>query len=92
MPMEKKDIKLILTNPHKDILDYILSIVNLTERELEAITLVDIKGKTEERASEQMNISLRNIQRTRVSAYNKLEKVWSNSSLVQLLLKMLKEN
>ena len=89
--MDKKDIKLILTNPHKDILDYILNTVNLTERELEAITLVDIKGKTEERASEQMNISLRNIQRTRVSAYNKLEKVWSNSSLVQLLLKMLKE-
>lgn len=90
--MEKKDIKLVLKNPHKDILNYALSIVNLSEKELQAITLVDIKGNTEDYASIEMNASIRKIQRLRSSAYNKLDNVWSNSTFIQVLLQMLKNN
>ena len=89
--MDRKDIKLILKNPYKDILDYVLSIVNLSEQEKEAITLVDIKGNTEEYASNELNLTIRRIQMIRQSAYNKLDKAWSNSSLIKVLIKMLKE-
>lgn len=89
--MDKKDIRLILKNPYKDILDYVLSIVNLSEQELQVITLVDIKGNTEEYASIELNVTIRRIQKIKRSAYNKFDKVWSNSSLIKVLLKMLKE-
>lgn len=89
--MDRKDIKLILKNPHKDILDYALSIVNLSEKELQAITLVDIKGNTEDYASIEMDVSIRKIQRLRCTAFYKLNNVWSNSEFVHVLLRMLKE-
>lgn len=89
--MDRKDIKLILKNPHKDILDYALSIVNLSEKELQAITLVDIKGNTEDYASLEMNTSIRKVQRLRCSAFYKLNNVWSTSEFIQVLLRMLKE-
>lgn len=89
--MDRKDIKLILNNPYKDILDYVLSIVNLSEQEKEAITLVDIKGNTEEYASNVLNVCIRKVQMLRHNAYNKLDKAWSNSSLIKVLIKMLKE-
>lgn len=89
--MDRKDIKLILKNPYKDILDYVLSIVNLSEQEKETITLVDIKGNTEEYASNELNLTIRRIQMIRQSAYKKLDKAWSNSSLIKVLIKMLKE-
>lgn len=88
--MDRKDIKLILKNPHKDILDYALSIVNLSEKELQAITLVDIKGNTEDYASIEMDVSIRKIQRLRCTAFCKLNNVWSNSEFVHVLLRMLK--
>ena len=89
--MDRKDIKLILKNPYKDILDYVLSIVNLSEQEKETITLVDIKGNTEEYASNELNLTIRRIQMIRQSAYKKLDKAWSSSSLIKVLIKMLKE-
>jgi DNA-directed RNA polymerase specialized sigma subunit len=89
--MDRKDIKLILKNPYKDILDYVLSIVNLSEKELQVVTILDIKENTEEYASNELNLSIRHISRIRKSAYDKLDKSWSNNSLIKVLIKMLKE-
>lgn len=90
--MERRDIKSILRCPYKDILEYLLSTVNLTEKELELIKEVDIKGYTEEHTAECLNVSPRYVQNQRAKAYKKLNKVWSKSHLVELILKELRED
>lgn len=90
--MERKDIKSILQCPYKDILDYLLSIVNLNKKELEAIEEIDIKGYTEEYTAEVLGVSQRYIQQQRSKAYKKLSKAWSNSHFAYLILKELRED
>ena len=88
--MERKDIKSILQCPYKDILEYLLGIVNLTEDELRVIREVDIKGYTEEFTAETLGVSRAYIQNKRAKAYKKLSKVWRNNHFVHLLLKEIK--
>ena len=88
--MERKDIKSILQCPYKDILEYLLGIVNLTEDELRVIREVDIKGYTEEFTAETLGVSRAYIQNKRAKAYKKLNKVWRNNHFVHLLLKEIK--
>ena len=85
--MERKNIKSILQCPYKDILEYLLGIVNLTEEELKVIKEVDIKGYTEESAAETLGASRAYIQNKRAKAYKKLNKVWKSNHFVYLLLK-----
>ncbi len=89
--MDRRDIKSILRCPYKDILEYLLSTVNLTDKELELIQEVDIKGYTEEHTAECLNVSPRYVQHQRAKAYKKLDKVWNNNHIVQLILKELRE-
>ena len=88
--MERKDIKSILQCPYKDILEYLLGIVNLTEDESKVIKEVDIKGYTEEFTAETLGVSRAYIQNKRAKAYKKLNKVWRNNHFVHLLLKEIK--
>lgn len=89
--MERQDIKSILRCPYKDILEYLLSTVNLSNKEIELLREVDIKGYTEEHTAECLGVSPRYVQNQRAKAYKKLSKVWSRSHLVELVLKELKE-
>lgn len=90
--MERKDIKSILRCPYKDIVEYLLNTVNLSEKEIELIREVDIKGYTEEHTAECLGVSPRYVQNQRAKAYKKLNKVWSKSHLVDLVLKEIKED
>ncbi len=89
--MDRRDIKSILRCPYKDILEYLLNTVNLTDKELELIREVDIKGYTEEHIAECLDVSPRYVQQQRAKAYKKLSKVWKNNHLVELILKELRE-
>ena len=53
--MTNRDIKKILNCPSRVTLNLVLDLVNLKDRELKAITLMDIKGNTREETAEMMN-------------------------------------
>lgn len=89
--MDRKQIKKILRSPYKDIIEYLLTLVNLSVKELEVIREVDIKGYTEEHTAECLDVSTRYVQLQRAKAYKKMEKVWSSNHLVSLFLKDLEE-
>lgn len=86
--MSKNEIRKILNCPFMDLLNLALELVNLKDKELIAIQLVDIKGKTEFEASEIMNCSLNSIKNYRKRAYKKLSKVWDKSDLAKYLLEL----
>lgn len=84
--MERKNIKAVLKCPYKDILEYLLSLVSLTDKEKEMITQVDIKGYTEERTAEFLDMSVRWVKQQRHNAYEKLGKVWEDKKIVKYIL------
>lgn len=85
--MERKEIREILKNPSLELVKLALSYVNLTDKELKIIELVEMQGKTEERTAEILDISIRNLQQQKSVAFEKLNKVWSNNILIAELLK-----
>lgn len=85
--MEKKDIRKILKNPSKDLVNIALGYVNLTDKERQIIELVEMQGKTEERTAEILDISDRNVRYIKESAFEKMNKVWSYNLFVSLMLK-----
>ena len=85
--MEKNDIRKILKNPSKDLVNIALSYVNLTDKERQIIELVEMQGKTEERTAEILDISDRNVRYIKDSAFEKLNIVWSYNMFVSLMLK-----
>lgn len=85
--MEKSDIRKILKNPSKDLVNIALGYVNLTEKERQIIELVEMQGKTEERTAEILDISDRNVRYIKDSAFEKLNIVWSYNLFVSLMLK-----
>ena len=85
--MEKSDIRKILKNPSKDLVNIALSYVNLTDKERQIIELVEMQGKTEERTAEILDISDRNVRYIKESAFEKLNIVWSYNLFVSLMLK-----
>lgn len=85
--MEKSDIRKILKNPSKDLVNIALSYVNLTDKERQIIELVEMQGKTEERTAEILDISDRNVRYIKESAFEKLNIVWSYNMFVSLMLK-----
>ena len=84
--MDKESIRKILQNPSMEIVNIALGYVNLTEDESEVIKLVEMKGKTEERAAEILQMSPRNVQYIKQSAFKKLEAVWSKNLFISMLL------
>ena len=84
--MEKSDIRKILKNPSKDLVNIALSYVNLTDRERQIIELIEMQGKTEERTAEMLDISVRGLQQLKASAFEKLNKVWSYNIFTAMLL------
>jgi DNA-binding CsgD family transcriptional regulator len=85
--MEKSDIRKILKNPSKDLVNIALGYVNLTDKERQIIELVEMQGKTEERTAEILDISDRNVRYIKESAFEKLNIVWSYNMFVSLMLK-----
>lgn len=84
--MEKSDIRKILKNPSKDLVNIALSYVNLTDKERQIIELVEMQGKTEERTAEILDISDRNVRYIKESAFEKMNKVWSYNIFTAMLL------
>lgn len=85
--MDRKDIRKILKNPSKDLIEIALNTVNLTDKERQVIECVEMQGKTEERTAEILDTSDRNVRYWKESAFDKLNKVWSYNLLVSLMLK-----
>lgn len=83
--MEKSDIRKILKNPSKDLVNIALSYVNLTDKERQIIEYVEMKGITEERTAEILDISDRNVRYIKESAFEKLNIVWSCNIFIQML-------
>ena len=84
--MERSDIRKILKNPSKDLVNIALSYVNLTDKERQIIELVEMQGKTEERTAELLDISDRNVRYIKESAFEKMNKVWSYNIFTAMLL------
>ena len=85
--MDKTEIRKILKNPSKELVNIALSYVNLTDKEKEVLELVEMQGKTEERTAEILDISDRNVRYIKESAFEKLNIVWSYNMFVSLMLK-----
>ena len=84
--MEKSEIRKILKNPSKELVDIALSYVNLTDKERKIIELVEMKGNTEEQVAEILDISVRGLQQLKSSAFEKLNRVWSYNIFIAMLL------
>lgn len=84
--LERSEVKKVLNCPSKYLLELALEMVNLKDKERKAIELVDIKGNTEEKASETLKISRNSIQNYRKTAYNKFSRVWENQALIEEIL------
>lgn len=85
--MEKSEIRKILKNPSKDLVNIALSYVNLTEKEKEILEYVEMKGITEEKTAEILDMSDRNVRYIKDSAFDKLNMVWSYNLFIALMLK-----
>ena len=85
--MEKAEIRKILKNPSIELVNIALSYVNLTEKERQIIEYVEIKGITEERTAEILDISTRNLQTIKATAFEKINTVWSYNLFISMLLK-----
>lgn len=85
--MDKKEIRKILTNPSKDLIILALNTVNLTDKERQIIEYTEMRGITEERTAEILDISDRNVRYIKEKAFEKLNKAWSYNILVSLILK-----
>jgi len=83
--MDKAEIRKILKNPSKEMVNIALSYVNLTDKERQIIEYVEIQGKTEERTAEILDISTRNLQITKAEAFKKIDAVWSYNLFISML-------
>lgn len=85
--MTIKEAKKVLNCPSRVVLNLVLDLVNFKDKELEAITLMDIKGNTREETAEMMNISCQAVSKIRDKAFKKMIKVWSNDEIIEEILK-----
>ena len=85
--MNKSDIRKILKNPSKDLINIALSYVNLTDKERQIIEYTEMKGITEEKTAEILDISVRGLQQIKSNAFEKMNAVWSYNLFVSLILK-----
>jgi len=84
--MTNEQLRRIFNIPERDLLCFLLSKVNLTEKEKEVIDNCLLKGYTEEYTAEEMNMSRNGVQKIKKKAYEKLNKVWENDRIIKLIL------
>lgn len=84
--MTKEQLKAIFSIPERDLLQFLLNKVNLTEKELKIIDNCLVKGYTEEYTAEIMEMSRNGVQKIKKKAFDKLSKVWKDDRIVKLLL------
>lgn len=84
--MNNRDVKKVLDCPSRVTLNLVLDMVNLKDKELKAITLMDIKGNTREETAEMMNISCQAVSKIRDKAFKKMIRVWSNDEIIEEIL------
>ena len=84
--MERQQVKKVLNCPYKELLELALNMVNLKTKELQVITLVDIKGETQEKTAELLDCSLNTVKNHRNKAYKKLGKVWEDQESIKKIL------
>lgn len=84
--MNNRDVKKVLNCPSRVTLNLVLDMVNLKDKELKAITLMDIKGNTREETAEMMNISCQAVSKIRDKAFKKMIRVWSNDEIIEEVL------
>lgn len=85
--MTNEQLKLIFSIPEKDLLQFLLNKVNLTDKELKVINNCLVKGYTEEYTAEMMEMSRNGVQNIKKKAYTKLSKVWGNDRIINMILK-----
>lgn len=83
--MDKNEIRKILKYPSLEIVNLALDYVNLTEKERRVIELTELKGYTEERSAEILDISVRNLQMIKAKSFEKIDFVWSNNLLIKII-------
>ena len=84
--LDRESIIKILKYPHKNIVLFLLQIVNLTEKEYDIIDNIYLKGYTEEETANKLLVSRTTIQKHKRKAFLKLQKVWTNNELINKIL------
>lgn len=85
--MDTKEIRKVLNFEYKPVVDLLMELVNLKDSERNSIILVDLKGMSEERASEELNVSRGTVNNNRKKAIEKMSKAWNGNPLVELILR-----
>lgn len=80
--MTEDAVKRFLAYPSKPLVDFALSLANLTWQEETAINLCGRKRLTQERAAEKADCSVDAMQRWYKSGIRKLTKAWSDSDWI----------
>lgn len=84
--MTVSDIKKICQIPEKDLLYFLLNQINLSSKERTVIELCFIEEYTEEQSAERLDRSVNTIKDWKKSAINKINKVWSQNRIIEILL------
>lgn len=84
--MSESDITAFLRYPSAQLVDYALSLVNLTWQERTAITLCGRQRYTQEQAAEQAGYSVDAMQKWYRAGMKKLLAEWSGYSWIQKLI------
>lgn len=84
--LSRGDIVKVLNSPYKPLVMLVMELVNLKDKERLAIELVDIRGITEEKAAEEMEVSRNTIQNYRRKAYMKMSKAWKDNEVIGKIL------
>ena len=84
--MTREQIRKIFNIPEKDLLCFLLSKINLTEKEKEVVDNYFTKGYTEEQTAEIMNLSVTGMKNIKKRAYEKIVKSWENDRIIRILL------
>lgn len=85
--MTNEQLKTIFSIPERDLLQFLLNKVNLTEKELKIIDNCLVKGYTEEYTAEIMEMSRNGVQKIKKKAFDKLSKVWDNDRVINMILR-----
>lgn len=85
--MSEDDVKAFLNYPTKPLVEFALTLVNLTWQERAAIELCAIQNYTQERAAEKTGCSPDAMQRWYRAAIKKLCAAWSGCAWISKIIK-----
>lgn len=84
--MSEDDVKAFLRYPSKALVDFALTLVNLTWQERTAIDLCGVQGYTQERAAEKAGFSVDAMQRWYRAGIRKLCTAWSETLWIKKVI------